>query len=84
MCTTRGLAGGFPEHWEGENSLGELGEVAEDVGIRPDSCKKVLPSGASCGASFGGGNMGLDGNDAAKNGGGTRGFIDAGGGDVGT
>ena len=30
------------EHWEGETSLGALGEVAEEGGRIPDSCRKVL------------------------------------------
>ena len=85
MCPTpdrRGLAGGFPEHCEGETSLGELGEVSEERGSRPNSCNKFLPSGGPSGAYFWGRNMGLDGNDAVKTGGGKRGFLEAGDGDV--
>ena len=67
------------EHWEGKKSLGALGEVAEEVGSRPNSCRKVRPSSVPGGASFQGRNMGLDGNDAAKTGGVKRGFFEAGG-----
>ena len=63
--------------------MGALGGVAEEIGSRPDSCSKFIPSGGPSGASFWGGNMGLDGNDDAKNGGGTHGFLEADGGDVG-
>ena len=79
----RGMVGGSPEHWEGETSLGALGEVAEEGGSRADSCRKVLPICGPGGEYFWGGKMGLDGNDAAKTGGVTRVFIEAGGGDVG-
>ena len=71
------------EHRHGEKRFGVLGEVAEERGSRPDNFSKFLPSGGPSGASFWGGNMGLDRNDAAKTGGGTRGFLEAGGRDVG-
>ena len=57
-------------------------EVSEERGSRPDSHSKVLLSGGPGSAPFWGGNMGLDGNDAAKTGGGKRGFLAAGGRDV--
>ena len=79
----QGLAGGSPGHCEDETSFGALGGAAEEGGRRPDSCRKVLPSGSPVGASFWGGNMGIDGNDAAKTGGVTRGFLEAGGVDIG-
>ena len=56
----------MPDHWEGETSLGELGKVAEERGNIPKSRSKFLLSGGPSCASFGGGNMGLDGNDAEK------------------
>ena len=46
--------------------MGALGGVDEERGSRPDSCSKFLPSGGTSGDSFGGRNMGLDGNDAEK------------------
>ena len=79
----RRLVGGFPEHWEGETSLGALGEVYEERGRRKNSCSKFLPIGGPSGDYFWGGNMGLGGNYDAKTGGGTCGFLEAGGGDVG-
>ena len=75
-CTTpdgRGLTSSFPEHWDGETSLGALGEVADEGGIRPDGRNKVLSIGSRGSASFWGRNIGIDGNDAVKNGGGWRG-----------
>ena len=63
--------------------MGTLGVVFEEGGIRSDSCSKVLTSVGSSGASFWGGNMGLDSNDDTKTGGGTRGFIESDGGYVG-
>ena len=63
--------------------MGVIGKVAKERGNRPDSCRKFLPRGGTSGDSFGGRNMGLDGNDAEKTGGSTCGFLEAGGGDVG-
>ena len=86
MCPTpdgRGLAGGSPEHWEDETSLGALGEVAEEGGINPDIFRKVILSSVPSVAYFGGVKMGLDGNYTEKTGGDTSGFLEAGGGDVG-
>ena len=70
-------------HWEGKTSLGALGGVFEEGGSRPDGCIKFLPSIGPSGASFGVRNMSLDGNDAAKAVGVTRGCIESGGEDVG-
>ena len=50
--------------------MGALEEVSEERGSRHDSCSKFLPSGGPGGASFWGGSMGLDCNNAAKTGGG--------------
>ena len=86
MCPTpygQGLAGGSSEHWESKTSLGALGEVSEEVGSRPDSCIKILPSGVPGCASFCGRNVVIDGNDAANTVGGTHEFLEAGGRDVG-
>ena len=83
-CTTlggQGLSGGSLEHWEGETSLGAIGEVAEEGRSRPNRLSKVLPRGGTGGAPFWGRKLGLDRNDAAKNGGGTRGVLAAVGGD---
>ena len=63
--------------------MGALGEVSEERGNINYSCRKFLPSGGPSSASFGGGNMGLDGNNAEKSGGGTCGFLYIGYGDVG-
>ena len=79
----RGLVGGLMENWEGKTSLGALGGVFEEGGSRPDGCIKFLPSIGPSGASFGVRNMSLDGNDAAKAVGVTRGCIESGGEDVG-
>ena len=49
------MVGGSPEHWEGETSLGALGEVAEEGGSRADSCRKVLPICGPGGEYFWGG-----------------------------
>ena len=63
--------------------MGALGEVSEERGSRTDSCNKFLLRVGPSGAYFGGRNMGLDGNDAAKPGGVTRVFLEAGGRGVG-
>ena len=80
----RGLVGGLMENWEGKTSLGALGEVAEERGRRPDSFSKVLPIGGPGDAPFWCVNLDLDGNNAAKTGGGTHGFLAAGGGNDGS
>ena len=77
------MAGGLPEHLKVDTRLGALGEVSEEGGSRTDSCSKVLPIGGPGGDYFLVGKMGLGGNDAAKTGGGTRGFLEAGDRDVG-
>ena len=46
--------------------MGDLGKVAEERGNIPDGCSNFILSGVPSCASFGGGNMGLDGNDAEK------------------
>ena len=63
----RGLDGGYPEHWVVDKRLGTFREVAEEGGSGPDLLSKVLPSGGTGGDHLWGGNMGFDGNDAAKN-----------------
>ena len=80
-CTTpnvHGMARGSLECLRGRTYLGLLGEVAEERGSRPDSCRKFLTSGGPIDASFWGGNMDLDGNDAAKTGRVTHDFLEAG------
>ena len=72
------MAGGLPEHSEGEKNLGKFREVAEEGGSGPDSLSKVLTIGGPGGAPLWGGNLGLVGNNAAKTLGGTRGFLAAG------
>ena len=78
------LAGSYPEHWEGETNFGALGEFSEEGGSITDSCSKFLPISGPVSASFWGGNMALDVNDAAETGGGTHELLEKGGGDVGT
>ena len=62
----------------------KFGEVSEERGSRPDNCSKFLLSGGPSRDYFWGRNMGLDDSDAAKTEGGTRGFLEEGGKDVGT
>ena len=80
-CTTpvgRGLAGGFPEVLQVDISLGPFRGVAEEGGRGTNSLIKVLPRNGPGGAPLWGGNLGLDGNEAGKNWGGTCGFLAAG------
>ena len=66
----------------GQEKFGALGEVADEGGSRTNSLSKVLTSGGPGSAPRWGGNLGLDDNYGAKTGGGTRGCLAAGGGDV--
>ena len=79
----RGLAGGFPEHLEGETSLGTVREVAEEVGSRPNGLSKVLPRSGPGGATLWVANLGIDGSDDGKNREGPGVFLAAGDGDEG-
>ena len=63
--------------------MGAFGGVTEAVESRPNSFRKFLTSGGPSGASFWVVKMGLDGNDAAKSGRGTHGFLESCGGNVG-
>ena len=58
--------------------------VAEEGGIIPDHLSKFLPRVVTVGATFWVGNLGIDGNDAAKTRWGTREFHAAGDGDEGS
>ena len=66
---------------EGETSLGEVKEVAEEVGRVSNNVIKVLPCGGPGGDTLWFGNLGVDGSDDAKYLEGKRGFTAAGDGD---
>ena len=74
----KGLAGGSPEHLEGETILGEVREVAEEGRSVPNHLSKVIPHSGPGGATLWFVNLGSDGRDAAKPCGGTCEFHPAG------